>query len=96
VPERLQTMYLSLTVLSNGFILTAILWGGMLACLIDKRPRKAALYAVACALFTLFGLMHSVVPTGEVYMPWDAPGSYPFTIAGSYMLLAFVYLLPHK
>jgi len=96
VPERLQAMYLSLTVLSNGFILTAILWGGMLACLIDKHPRKAALYAAACALFTLFGLMHSVVPTGEVYLPWHAPGSYPFTISGSYMLLAFVYLLPHK
>ncbi|MBN2108108.1 MAG: hypothetical protein JW832_11850, partial [Deltaproteobacteria bacterium] len=96
VPVRLQAMYLSLTVLSNGFILTAILWGGMLACLIDTRPRKAALYAAACALFTLFGLMHSVVPTGEVYLPWHAPGTYPLTIAGSYILLACVYLLPHK
>lgn len=96
VPERLQAMYLSLTVLSNGFILTAILWGGMLACLIDTHPRTAALYAAACALLTLFGLMHSVSPTGEAYLPWHAPGRHPFTIAGSYILLACVFLLPHK
>jgi len=96
VPERLQTLYLSLTVMSNGFILTAILWGGMLACLIDKQPRKAAIYAFACALFTLFGLMHSVFPSGEVYLPWDAPNRYPLTIAASYLLLACVYMLPHK
>ena len=96
VPERLQTLYLSLTVMSNGFILTAILWGGMLACLIDKQPRKAAIYAFACALFTLFGLMHSVFPSGEVYLPWDAPNRYPLTIAASYLLLASVYMLPHK
>ena len=96
VPERLQSMYLSLTMLSNGFILTAILWGGMLACLIDRRSRKAAIYASACALFTLFGLMHSVFPSGEVYLPWDTPNRYSFTISASYLLLALIYLLPHK
>ena len=96
VPERLQTLHLSLTMLSNGFILTAILWGGMLACLIDKRPRKAGAYALACALFTLFGLMHSVFPSGEVYLPWDAPNRYPLTIAASYLLLACIYMVPHK
>lgn len=94
VPERLQSMYLSLTVLSNGFILTAILWGGMLACLIDQHPRTAALYAAVCALFTLFGLMHSVLPTGALYLPWHAPNRYPLTVAGAYMLLACIYMLP--
>jgi AGZA family xanthine/uracil permease-like MFS transporter len=96
VPERLQVVYLSLTVVSNGFILTSILWGGMLACLIDKRPRRAAVYAAACSGFTLFGLMHSAAPTGEVYLPWHAPGTYPFSIASAYILLACVCLLPAK
>ncbi len=96
VPEHPKTMYLSLTVLSNGFILTAILWGGMLACLIDSAPRKAAWYAAACALFSLFGLMHSALPTGEIYLPWEAPGPYPLAIALSYLLLACVFFLPPK
>lgn len=96
VPPQLKTLYQSLTVLSNGFILTAILWGGMLACLIDKAPRKAAGYAAACALFTAFGLMHSAEPTGAIYLPWQAPDTYPFTIALSYLLLAAVFLLPVK
>ena len=96
VPQHLRTVYQSLTVLSNGFILTAILWGGMLACLIDKTPRKAAGYAAACALFALFGLMHSVAPTGEIYLPWNAPSRYPLEISLSYLLLAAVFLLPQQ
>ena len=95
VPERLQTLYVSLTAMSNGFILTAILWGGMMACLIDGQRRKAAIYACTCALFTLFGLMHSVFSSGEVYFPWDAPNRYPLTLAASYLLLAFIFMLPH-
>jgi adenine/guanine/hypoxanthine permease len=92
LPVRLQIMYQSLTVLSNGFILTALLWGSMLAFLIDRKPRLAALCTFACALFTLFGIIHSVSPTGEVYLPWTAASHAHYTIAFAYILLSSILL----
>lgn len=92
LPTRLQTLLQTLTVLSNGFILTAMMWGSMLALLIDRRPRMAALCAFACALFTLFGLIHSVLPSGAVYLPWNVPNHMPFLIAFSYLLLGGVFV----
>lgn len=93
LPPRLQVLFQSLTVLSNGFIVTALLWGSMLAFLIDGRPRHAALCVLTCAVFTLFGVIHSVLPTGEVYLPWAAPSHAPYTIALAYALLAGIFLL---
>lgn len=93
LPVRLQILLQSLTVLSNGFILTAILWGGMLACLIDKKTVRASIYALVCALCTLVGLIHSVLPTGEVYWPWQLATNQHFQIALSYLLLAGIFLL---
>jgi AGZA family xanthine/uracil permease-like MFS transporter len=89
---RLQIMYQSLTVLSNGFILTALLWGSMLAFLIDRKPRLAVLCTFACALFTLFGIIHSVLPTGEVYLPWTVASNAHYTIAIAYILLSGILL----
>lgn len=92
LPLRLQTLLQSLTVLSNGFILTALLWGSMLAFVIDRKPRIAALVTFCCALFTLFGFMHSVLPTGEVYLPWNVPSHVHYTIALAYVLLSGIFL----
>ncbi|HRZ18161.1 MAG TPA: hypothetical protein P5141_11420, partial [Candidatus Hydrogenedentes bacterium] len=92
LPTRLQTLLQSLTVLSNGFILTALMWGSMLALLIDRRPRMAALCAGACAVFSLFGLIHSVLPSGAVYLPWNAPNHMPLLIAFSYLVLGGIFL----
>jgi len=92
LPERLNLLLQSLTVLSNGFIMTALLWGSMLAFVIDRRPRMASLYACICAGLTLFGIIHSVLPTGEVYLPWALASSVPYTIALGYLLLAAIFL----
>ncbi len=67
---RLQEMLQTLTMLSNGFIMTALLWGSMLAFIIDRRPRPAAACTLVCAILCLFGVIHSVLPNGEVYLPW--------------------------
>lgn len=96
LPSHLQKLLSSLTVLSNGFILTSILWGGMLAFLIDKKPQKAATYALVCSVCTLFGLIHSVLPSGEVYMPWTPATFQHFEIAFSYMLLAGILAFRQK
>jgi AGZA family xanthine/uracil permease-like MFS transporter len=92
LPMRLQVLHQSLTILSNGFILTALLWGSMLAFLIDRKPRLAALCTSACALFSLFGIIHSVLPNGEVYVPWVVASHTHYTIALAYVLLSGVFL----
>ena len=48
--------------LGNGFILTAMLWGGFLAELIDRRLGKSAAYLLLLAGFTFFGIIHSATP----------------------------------
>ena len=97
-PVRLQVLYQSLTVLSNGFVLTAMLWGSILALIIDQKPRTASAYALICGILSLFGLMHSVLPSGEIYVPWQAPSHLHLWIAGGYGLLAgtFMIQIPRK
>jgi len=65
----------------------------MLACLIDQQARRASLYAVICACLSLFGLMHSVVPSGEVYLPWKPETTQHYTIAFSYLALAAIFAM---
>jgi AGZA family xanthine/uracil permease-like MFS transporter len=57
--------------LGNGFILTAMLWGAFLAEMIDRRLRRAALYLAVLSVFSLFGLVHSALPDGSMYLPWS-------------------------
>jgi adenine/guanine/hypoxanthine permease len=92
LPLRLQVLHQTLTVLSNGFIVTGLLWGSMLAFLIDRKPRLAALCTLTCAFFTLFGMIHSVLPTGEVYLPWTVASHAHFMIALAYVLLSLILL----
>ena len=96
LPMRLQIMHQSLTVLSNGFILTALLWGSMLAFLIDHKPRFAALCTFTCALFTLFGFIHSVMPSGEVYLPWTVASQVHYTIALAYVIISGILLILNR
>src|ERR1051326_2268491 len=70
LPEVLVTQ-----ALGNGFILTAMLWGGFLAELIDHRLRRAALYAFILAGFSFFGIVHSVTADGNMYLPWALSAS---------------------
>jgi AGZA family xanthine/uracil permease-like MFS transporter len=88
LPQRLQTLHETLTLLSNGFILTAMLWGAIVAHLIDRRPRMAAVYALICAVLSLFGLIHSVLPNGGIYLVGATASRLPYWVAGGYTLLA--------
>jgi AGZA family xanthine/uracil permease-like MFS transporter len=77
-----------LRAVGHGFILTAILWGGLLADLIDGKLRRASLYFILCAVFTMFGLIHSVTPSGEIYFPWQIGNSFIWQIALGYAIIA--------
>jgi AGZA family xanthine/uracil permease-like MFS transporter len=81
--------------LGNGFILTGMLWGAFMAKLIDRKVRSAAFYLFVCAVLTFFGIIHSAIPDGNMYLPWTlpAPGNqvpYQFTLG--YLALAALML----
>ncbi|MBN2242604.1 MAG: MFS transporter [Acidobacteria bacterium] len=87
IPEALAAEQIILRAVGHGFILTAILWGGLLAELIDGKIRRASVYAFTCAACTLFGLMHSIISSGAIYLPWDIRGSLVWQVACGYILI---------
>ncbi|MBN1568889.1 MAG: MFS transporter [Acidobacteria bacterium] len=84
IPKSITDQQDLLRAAGGGFILTAMLWGGFLADLIDGTLRRAAVFMILCAVFTLFGFIHSVSPTGGIYLPWKSGTSLAFQIALGY------------
>jgi len=78
--------------LANGFILTALLWGSAAAFLIDRRIGAAAATLGVCGILSLFGFIHSVMPSGGVYLPWDVATTLPYHWAVGYIGLAALVL----
>jgi len=93
LPGRLLILHQTLTMLSNGFIITGLLWGSMLAFLIDHQAKRAALCAAISAILTLFGVIHSVLPTGELYLPWHIQSQAHYMTALAYAALSAILLL---
>lgn len=58
--------------LSNGFIIVSLIWGAMLANLIDGRARAAGLGLALAAVLSLFGVIHSPLPAAPLMTPWRA------------------------
>jgi AGZA family xanthine/uracil permease-like MFS transporter len=91
LPELLVTV-----ALGNGFILTAMLWGGMLAELIDRRLKIAATYLFILAGLTFFGIIHSASPDGVMYFPWTLEPflqKIPFQFAIAYIAFGVMLVL---
>ena len=91
-PAHVQTSVHMLAILGNGFIVTAMLWGGAMAHLIDRQLKKAALFFVVCAALTSIGLIHSVHLDGSMYLPWavgDGAHHMGLIVAGYGVLAAF-------
>jgi AGZA family xanthine/uracil permease-like MFS transporter len=81
--------------LGNGFILTAMLWGAFAAKLIDRELRSASFYLLLCAVLTFFGVIHSALPEGNLYLPWALPDlarRVPYQFTAAYLVLALVFL----
>lgn len=62
---------LTLRILSNGFIVTSLLWASALSAIIDRRLSSAALYFLIAAAATTFGVIHSPLPGGALFLPWQ-------------------------
>jgi AGZA family xanthine/uracil permease-like MFS transporter len=96
IPEGFAESFGVFVLLAHGFILTAMLWGAALAFLVDHRIAATALVLGIAAALSLFGLIHSVLPTGGVYLPWSdvLQGSRtPYHWAAAYAALAALVLL---
>jgi AGZA family xanthine/uracil permease-like MFS transporter len=79
-------------VLAHGFFLTAMLWGGAAAYLIDRRMGMAAGVLFACAVLSFFGVIHSVTPAGGIYLPWTVPSTLPYQWTAAYAAFAVMLL----
>jgi AGZA family xanthine/uracil permease-like MFS transporter len=62
-------MVQTLLCLSNGFIITSLLWGATLAALIDGKMTQAAIYLLVAATFSLFGVIHSPLAEAPLALP---------------------------
>jgi len=78
----------TLSLLGNGFIITAILWGAATAELIDRRFRASALYLMVGAIFCLFGVIHSPSAEGTFLVPWRVTSVLPWHFTAAYLLAA--------
>jgi AGZA family xanthine/uracil permease-like MFS transporter len=91
LPEVLVTV-----AVGNGFILTAMLWGGFLAELTDRKLKRSALYLAILAAFSFFGVVHSASPDGNLYLPWKLTvplqRAIPYQFALAYLVLAALIL----
>jgi AGZA family xanthine/uracil permease-like MFS transporter len=73
-----------------------MLWGAALAFLIDRRIMAVTATLLVAAALTLFGVIHSVLPSGGMYVPWSGQllGSrIPWHWAGAYVATAAVLLV---
>ncbi len=85
-----------ITVLGNGFIITSMVWASFVVAMIDGRPLRAALIVLLGGALTLFGVIHSVRPGGDIYLPWSLDPfarSMVWQFAGGYLALAVLLIL---
>ena len=85
-----------INVLGNGFIITSMIWASFVVAMIEGRPRRAAWIALLGGALTLFGIIHSVTPAGNLYLPWTLDPlmrSIALQFAAAYGVLAAVLIV---
>jgi AGZA family xanthine/uracil permease-like MFS transporter len=94
-PEGISDIQSTIS-LGNGFILTAMLWGGCIAELIDRRVARASVYLFILAGLSLPGIIHSALPSGKMYNPTTLTPELalvPYHFAGGYLVLGIIFWL---
>ncbi len=89
----LQVEVATIRALGNGFIVTSLVWASVLAAMIDRKLRVAAMYLAAAAVFSLFGIMHSPFPGAAMFLAWDLDPSLrqtPLSYAAGYTIVALM------
>ncbi|MFD3188751.1 xanthine/uracil/vitamin C permease [Sedimentitalea sp. HM32M-2] len=75
--------------LSQGAILTGLIWGAIVASVIDGAFRNAGGFAIAAFVMSLVGIIHS----GSLHWPVFSSVSLGYLIAGAFL---FIYPMFHK
>lgn len=70
--------------LGNGFIVTALVWAGSLAFIIEGLLFRAAALMMVGGAAALFGVMHSPYENGRLFLPWLADTSTPWMLCAAY------------
>jgi AGZA family xanthine/uracil permease-like MFS transporter len=83
----------AILLLGNGFIVTALVWAGALAFIIDGRLRRAATLMVVGGVASLFGVMHSPYENGRMFFPWLVETTMPWMLCAAYAAVACWLLL---
>jgi AGZA family xanthine/uracil permease-like MFS transporter len=91
-PAFIQTVGVMI-MLASGFIVTAMLWGATVAFLTDRQIVAACVTLLICAFLSMFGFIHSVLPSGGIYLPWAVRSDLPWHWGAGYAGLALVLLL---
>lgn len=87
LPADTQHSLTVLTMLGNGFIVTAMIWATFLVWIIDRRMIAAAWLCVVAAAMTMVGLIHSPFPDGRLFIPDATTPRLVFALAAGYVLL---------
>ena len=104
LPPQWLAEYTLFSALGQGFILVAMIWVATVAFIIDRQIIRVALTLSIAAVFSIFGVIHSIYPTGSLYLLWhldDTAGidiierarSLPFEFATAYLLAALTLLV---
>jgi AGZA family xanthine/uracil permease-like MFS transporter len=104
LPPQWLAEYALFGALGQGFILIAMIWGATLAFIIDRQIVRAAITLSIVGVFSLFGIIHSIFPTGSLYLPWrldetagtdiiERARNFPFEFAAAYILSAVTLLI---
>ncbi|GAM18011.1 hypothetical protein SAMD00019534_011860 [Acytostelium subglobosum LB1] len=76
--------------MAHGFICTSLFWGTALGFLLDNELKKSAIFLALSSVITFFGVIHSVEPAGQVYVPWQTGSTLPYQWAAGYLLVAII------
>ena len=100
VDDKAAVAFQTLRSLSNGFIVTSLLWGAALAALLDRRLWQAAAWLLVAAGCALVGIIHSPFVQEQIdwpqrvmeVLPPLARYQTPYHWAGAYGLAAVLVL----
>jgi len=85
--------YQAVLLLGNGFIITALVWAGALAFIIDGLLRRAAALMAVGGVAASFGVMHSPYDNGRLFWPWLAETPTPWMMCAAYAAVSCGLLL---
>ncbi|MHB8483696.1 MAG: MFS transporter [Nitrospiria bacterium] len=95
-PENLKgetaSTYTTLLILSNGFMITSLIWASALSFIIDHRLEKGAAFLFAGGVFSLFGVIHSPFANGRLFLPWVDVSPLSLQLCAAYFLSGFFLL----